>query len=373
MDQDRFDDALARLSGHIGETLSASGPLDTVWGRYPYYHEVSADANHHYALGVGDLNPRWHADPEATGAAAPRRPAIPSIVFGLGPGGLSGSVFSALPLGSDTWETWGGAEVSWQRDLLVGDRIVATCVLEDVQPVSGRQGRMLKLTARTEFSAGTDVVAVARTWVFLRFERPTVTSLSTRSLRRWTPDELRSVQEAKTRQGRRGARSWSGGAPKVGDSATLFKGPLTSSMILSFVGGWQGQILGNGDADLGMLDAWPANELGVPQEPHVAGHYSEWHAKQMGLPGIYDCGPQRVSWAIQLLTDWAGDFATVKRVLVEVRGFNFVGDLQRLECSVSRSNPGAPGKLSVDLDLDVRNQDNVQTARGEATVELDLD
>ena len=56
------------------------------------------------------------------------------------------------------------------------------------------------------------------------------------------------------------------------------------------------------------------------------GHHRESVAKEVGVPGTYDYGPQRSSWMCSLVTNWMGDAGFLKRVRTEMRRFNIMGD-----------------------------------------------
>jgi hypothetical protein len=60
-------------------------------------------------------------------------------------------------------------------------------------------------------------------------------------------------------------------------------------------------------------------------------------AKAVGVPGAYDYGPERISWLAHLVTDWMGDDAELRRLNVQVRKHNIVGDLTRCNGKVLRT------------------------------------
>ena len=67
------------------------------------------------------------------------------------------------------------------------------------------------------------------------------------------------------------------------------------------------------------------------------------------------------------VTDWMGDNGTVRRLMVQVRRHNLIGEL--VTCGgVVRAVDVA--KRTVELELEARNQDGEESARGTATVEL---
>jgi hypothetical protein len=117
----------------------------------------------------------------------------------------------------------------------------------------------------------------------------------------------------------------------------------------------------------GRLDNLWANPLGFPDVANA--HWDSQQAQRDGLPGAFDYGTQRASWATQLLTDWMGDAGFLESFEFQVRGFNCVGDLQRFTGTVSGKREDGHHHF-VDCVLDVTNQRGEQTALGSAVVRL---
>ena len=92
-------------------------------------------------------------------------------------------------------------------------------------------------------------------------------------------------------------------------------------------------------------------------------------AREVGMPGGYDVGPQRISWMGQLMTNWMGDEGFLRRLNVSVRRPNIFGDVSWCRADVvdKRVDDGAH---VVELELRVENQLGEVTAKGTATVAL---
>jgi hypothetical protein len=92
-------------------------------------------------------------------------------------------------------------------------------------------------------------------------------------------------------------------------------------------------------------------------------------AHEVGMPGGYDVGPQRISWLGQLLSNWMGDAGFVRRLSVQVRRPNVFGDVSWCTGTLTdkRLEDGVP---VVELALAVVNQLNETTATGTALVAL---
>jgi len=67
-------------------------------------------------------------------------------------------------------------------------------------------------------------------------------------------------------------------------------------------------------------------EAGGGVEYTGIGHHRESVAKEVGVPGVYDYGPQRSAWVATLVTNWMGDSGFLKRIKTELRRFNTMGD-----------------------------------------------
>jgi acyl dehydratase len=99
------------------------------------------------------------------------------------------------------------------------------------------------------------------------------------------------------------------------------------------------------------------------------GHHRESTAKEVGVPGVYDYGPQRSSWMASLITNWMGDAAFLKRVRTQMRGFNIMGDCTWARGKVVRKYV-KDGHALVDIEIRGENQRGELTTPGLATVLL---
>lgn len=99
------------------------------------------------------------------------------------------------------------------------------------------------------------------------------------------------------------------------------------------------------------------------------GHHRESTAKDVGVPGVYDYGPQRSSWMASLVTNWMGDAAFLKRVRTQMRGFNIMGDCTWCRGKVTKKYV-KDGHALVDIEIRGENQRGELTTPGMATVLL---
>lgn len=99
------------------------------------------------------------------------------------------------------------------------------------------------------------------------------------------------------------------------------------------------------------------------------GHHRESTAKEVGVPGVYDYGPQRSSWMASMVTNWMGDAGFLKRCRTEMRRFNTMGDSTWCRGRVSRKYI-KDNHCLVDIELRGENQRGELTTPGLATVIL---
>ncbi len=353
------DEAVAALRAKIGEPVRR--------GR-PYVTELSADAIRAYAFGIGDRNPLW-TDP----AYAPEGPlrAPPSILFAMDRI-LSGYVMG-LP---GIHAMFAGADLRFERPLVSGDRLTPTARLKElIERPSKFAGRSFQQIYEVEFrdEAG-DLVASGDSYCF-RTERDTARERGKYEEIRieWTPDQIAEIAQRyrDEESRRRGSQPRYAEDVGVGDPVPpVTKGPYTATTAIAYLLGWGGlYVRAHGDA-FDLFDRHPAfgipNEHGVPEPPERV-HWDPDLARRVGVPGAYDYGPERVSWMGHVVTDWIGDAGIVRRLEVEVRRHNVLGELVTCEGKVSSVDP-ATG--AVELELSATNQDGHESARGSAEVVL---
>ena len=191
----------------------------------------------------------------------------------------------------------------------------------------------------------------------------------------YTPEEFEKIDLAVlNEEGRiRGKqiRTWE--EVKVGDEIDpIARGPLSMMDTMGFCvgcgrGHTHGIIMKNAARHPGHYFRNP--EAGGGVEYTGIGHHRDSVARQVGVPGTYDYGPQRSSWLCSLVTNWMGDTAFLKRVRTEMRRFNTMGDSTWCKGSVTKKYV-KDGYPLVDIDIYAENQRGEKTATGLATVVL---
>ncbi len=336
----------------------------------PYIEVATRDAIRHWAHGIGDRNPLW-TDPDYAAksrwgvilAPATILYAMDRIVSGY-VGGLPG--IHAM---------FAGTDFRWRLPIREGDRSVGESVLLDlVEKPSAFARRAIQQTYRTTFrNQNGEVAAEADSWCF-RTERDTARERGKyrdTEPHRYTKAEIESIRKAYAEEEIRGAtpRYWED--VRVGDALPpVVKGPLTVTSVIAFIQGWGGLYIRAHGLAFEMFERHPAlaidNAFSVPEPPERV-HWDEPFAQAVGVPGAYDYGPERVAWLGHLVTNWMGNDGVLKRLNVQVRRHNLIGDTTWCRGRVT-GKPEENGEALVELSAE--NQRGEITAQGSAVVAL---
>jgi hypothetical protein len=161
-----------------------------------------------------------------------------------------------------------------------------------------------------------------------------------------------------------------------GDLITpLLKGPYTVTAAVAFMQAWGSYAIRNHRIAWQYYDRHPKlappNENNVP-EPPVRVHWDNDFARRVGVPGAYDFGPERITWMSHMLTDWMGDDGFLRRLKIQIRRHNPVGDLVWCRGRVVGKRV-EDGKGIVACELWAENQNGELSVKGAAEVELPPD
>jgi acyl dehydratase len=336
----------------------------------PHITELNDDAIRHYAFGIGDRNPLW-TDPSYAAARGRTQLAPPTALLAMD------KVFSGYVTGlPGIHAMYAGATFEFERPLTVGDRLTGSATLSElIERPSRFAGRSWQQIYTIPFhDADGALVCTGRSYCF-RIERDSARAKGKYDDVEvtWTPEQ---IQEIAARYVAEDARR-RGDVPRyvedvqVGDALPpISKGPYTATTAIAYLLGWGGlYVRAHGDA-FDLFSRHPAlgipNEWGVPEPPERV-HWDHDLARRVGVPGAYDYGPERVSWMGQVATDWMGDDGFLKRLDVQVRRHNLIGELVTCDGVVAGVDT-ATG--AVDVTLNAVNQDGEESARGTATIIL---
>ena len=341
--------------------------------------EASKDVIRHYAWGLGDDNPLFTDAAYAARTGWGCLIAPPTFLF---------SVFDAVvgPGMPDVQWFYSGADWTFCRPTRRGDEISVRAILSDVQEVGGRQvKRMIVQTGEVTYSnQNGEEIARVLSHVFrvprssadggLRYEM--------REPHRYAPDELARIHDLMRNEPRRGAtpRFWED--VRVGEALPpAVRGPLNQMDMTCYYAGSPGTSgykstkikLKYSDWAKHDPDKLPNNYDASYYAPAVSpsiGHQDKKIAQEeLGMPGPYDNGPQRIGFMTTCLTNWIGDDGFVRSVSVRLKLPVIFGDTTF--CNARVTNKRLDGNTGlIDLELWAENQLGQTTATGHASVEL---
>ncbi len=359
------DEAVAAARAMIGLQLRPEGP---------YVRDAGVDTLRNFCNGIGDLNPLYR-DTEHGGwsrlGSMVAHPMFPMAYGWLGRTrwGLPG--VHGFYAGND-WELF--------RFVRPGDRLNAVERIVGVDEKESRfSGRLVLQYVEATFTNQRDELVARVLGTCTRHERAAAREKGKYTgIERYeyTADEMAAIDEAvlQEREHIRGTkvRYWD----EVCEGEALqpiARGPLSMMDTIGFLvacgrGHTHGVLLENAVKHPGHYFRNP--EAGGGIEYTGIGHHRDSIAKQVGVPGTYDYGPQRSAWLASLVSNWMGDAAFLKRVRTDLRRFNTVGDTTWCKGRVTRKYV-VDGHALVDLEIWAENQRGEVTApNGLATVML---
>lgn len=350
------DEAVAAAKAMIGMRLRPEGP---------YLQDVTPDTLRNFCNGIGDLNPLYR-DTEygrnsryATMLAHPMFPMAYGWI-GRTRWGLPG--VHGFYVGND-WELF--------RNLRPGERVGCE---ERVVGVEEKQsefsGRLVIQYVEANFTNDRDEVVARVLGTCTRHERKAARDKGKyKDIKKheYTQAEFEAIDKAVLEEEQnicgRQIRYWEDVAE--GQELTpIVRGPLSLMDTMGFLvasgrGHTHGVVLKNAVRHPGHFFRNP--EAGGGIEYTGIGHHRESVAKEVGVPGTYDYGPQRSAWLATLVTNWMGDAGFLKRIKTELRRFNTMGDTQWCKGRIKRKYV-TDGYPLVDIEVWAENQ------RGELTV-----
>lgn len=370
------DEDIERAKAQIGVPVNKR---EEPWNKLP-----QADAISHFAFGIGDDNPlfvdpdygpgtRWH------GQIAPPTFAIST--------GLDQTPMYTDPerkklfrgLFRGTGKYYSGVKWTWYQPIYAGRPVLMEGYTLDVQVMESEfsGGRSVKETYRYLY-VDTDGNPIAtRDESYINAERHGSKKSGKYShiqRQHWTEEEFAAVEQAYADEVRRGAEPQWWDEVSVGDELPpVMKGPLTVVDIISMHMGWGWGGYGVGPLKFAhqLRQRMPAfyqpDEYGVPDVVQRL-HWDAARAQALGIPAPYDYGQMRAAWIGHLLTNWIGDDGWLAEMELQMRGFNYHGDIHRCTGTVTAKGTGSDDAVSVEV-LATSQRDET-TTRGTAKVLL---
>lgn len=337
--------------------------------------EITADNARDYCNYVDSENPLYLDPAQGVRSRWGRPLALPTMV---------GTAIIAPGLRGVQW-IYGGARWRFHRHFGPGDIIAQSGRLVGAELKHGRNASsMIMQTGLTQcFNQHGELVLETDVYC-MRIPRRRSSggglNYAKREVR-WTRDELDGFSERILRQNdlRRGAeiRYWDD-VERDEVMPEIICGPLRLSDIALTRGAIvYGIVGGKENGGFGyMLDHYrrhPADtfvnpETGATEHPH-RGHWEQYMADEVGMPGIYDVGYQRLGWLCRFVTDWMGDDAFLRTLSGTLRKPTIVGDVTTFSGRVSEKSVRG-GRTLVTCTLAGCNQNGEETVTGKAEVEL---
>jgi len=334
-----------------------------------FNEQASQDAIRHFCQGIGDPNPLYwdlsygHATKFGTILAPPCF--LYSVYWTSGRvGGLPG--VHGFHAGND-WE--------WFQPIRLDDKISVqeqfTGLEEKESQFAGKI--LIQSSVSYYYNQRGEAIAKTRGWQ-IRAERSAARERRKYNFEPYTysRDEIAAIQEAVLGEEVRGNNPrWFEDVNVGDDLKPVVKGPMSHGDITAFVAGCIGGI--SHGIQLNEMLRHPSWGFTDPStgalEAVIRVHDIKEAADSAGLPGAYDYGCQRCCWMGHLLTNWIGDHGFLKKMYVELRRFNVLGDTTWCKGKVTGKRE-ENGEHLVDMDVWGENQRKEVTMKGTATVRL---
>jgi acyl dehydratase len=359
--------ALAALRAKIGQRVTVNSA--------PYLTEVTADAARHWADALGDRNPLWRDADYARRWGHTDTLAPPTMLYAFDK--LSIGYRGGLP---GVHSFFAGTNWTWKGPLVRGTAIDVEVVFKDLiehrstfAEVIYQQISDIRYRARDG-----GVLAEAEAWG-MRVSRRAAREgkrYSTFEVTSYSPEDIDAVaQEYAAEEVRRTPRPANSVAVGT-ELPSIVRGPYTVTTAVAFEQAWGGLFIRAHGDWYDYIRRHPAaglpNAHGIPEPPEAV-HWDRDFARRAGLPEAYDYGPERVGWLGVLLTNWMGPTGFLRRLDVQVRRFNMVGDLTHCRGTVVVKGAPEDGRCPVTIEVAAQNQRGERTAVGQAEVLLPVD
>jgi acyl dehydratase len=363
------DDALEQAQKLLGMPIRVE-----LWN-----YEATLDTIRHYAWGIGDDNPLYSDPNYAANTRWKTIIAPPTFFYGV----FDAVVAPGLP---DVHWFYAGADWFFDRPARRGDEFTVKASYEDVKAVGGgRVQKMLMQTGRVEyFNQAGERLAYCLSHCF-RVPRPGADGAlkyEPREAQRYSMEELDKIEREVLSEFRRGADTLYFEDVTVGEALPgTLRGPLTLMDMTTYYAGAVGTsgykstklkwIYGHRarHAPEKLPNNYDPSYYAARVLPSIGHQDAKIAVSELGMPGPYDNGPQRIGMVATCVTNWMGDDGFLKELSVRLRAPVIFGDITYPTGKVvGRRQEGGAGL--VELEVWAENQLGDVTATGHALVEL---
>jgi acyl dehydratase len=342
-------------------------------------HEASRDAIRHYAWGIGDDNPLY-SDPAY--AAATRYGQIiapPTFFFGI----WDAVVAPGLP---DVQWFYSGIDAVFHHPIRRNDAIEVSAEYVDAQPVSGKTvANMLVQTGDVRYTDQDGRLVTQVLSHCFRVARQSAAgglSYPPRDKHVFSAEELAKIADAQVNEYVRGASPlyWDDvevGAPLPGtvrgpinqqDMTAYYCGAVGTSGYKSTKLRWKYRHWADTSPEK-LPNNYDRSYYGAAVLPSIGHQDAKVAREDLGMPGPYDNGPQRIGMLATCATNWAGDNGFVRRLSARLRKPVIFGDCNYFKGKVTAKRMEGDMPV-VELQLWGENQLGDLTITGTAVVEL---
>lgn len=363
------DDALAQARKLIGMPIRVE----------QWNHEASWDVIRHYAWGIGDDNPLFCDPAYAAGTRHGTLIAPPTFFFGI----WDAVVAPGLP---DVQWYYSGIDAQFHHPIKRNDPIKASAEYVDAQALSGKTvSNMLVQTGdvRYHHEDGRLMTQVlSHCFRVARAAAKTGLSYAAREKHVFSDEELTAIAQAQVNEYVRGADTlyWEDvevGAPLPGtvrgpinqqDMTAYYCGAVGTSGYKSTKLRWKYRHWANTAPDK-LPNNYDRSYFGAAVLPSIGHQDAKVATQDLGMPGPYDNGPQRIGMLTVVATNWAGDDGFVRKLSARLKAPVIFGDCNYFKGKVAGKRM-EQGVGLVDLELWGENQFGDTTIKGSAVVEL---
>lgn len=363
------DDALAQASVGLGQPMRLE----------QWNYEATRDTIRHYAWGIGDDNPLY-CDPAY--AAKTRWGTViapPTFLYGI----HDAVVAPGLP---DVQWYYSGADWFFDHPVRRGDEITAAATLSDVREVAGKRvSRMILQTGDVRYvNQRGEMVGRTLSHCFRVPRLGAVGGLKyeSRTEHRYSAEELAAIEKAVLGEYRRGAQTLYWDDVNTGDEMPgTVRGPLSRLDMTCYYAGAVGTSGYKSTRLKWLYSNWartaperlPNNYdrsyYGAAVSPSIGHQDAQVAVSELGMPGPYDNGPQRIGFLGSCVTNWMGDDGFLRKLSVRIKLPVIFGDTTYTKGRVSgRREEG--GRSLIDAEIRAENQLGQVTATGTAVIEL---
>jgi hypothetical protein len=356
------------------------GPGTPTPPKRAWHSAATIDNIRHWAWGIGDDNPLWSDDQYAGSTRYGVNLAPPSFLYSTSGGPLHFRSRPSREKGmGGIHQMWIGDTWRWYKPITLGTTFLYSSlgIIEvATQDKSKFAGQRMDTTNRFVIYDGNGDLLAENDTTFMSFGRSAAAKQKKHAdfeRHVWTGEELEKLRADVRSEYRRGAERLVWDDVKVGESiGHVVKGPMTPTEMICFLQAWGGPFSMASEITHRYLDLHPKANVpdrgtGAPDFPMRA-HYDGGFAKECGYADAYDFGGQRLSWLINLVTNWMGDDAFLSTFGGQLTGLNVLGDATWCTGEIESKYVDAQGRPCIDLDLRGTNQRGEVTCVGQATV-----